>query len=92
MAAQYETDLETNFPASPGDLQFEQKILAQKAKLAEMNAARRLKDLPPITDPDALVENFLKYLSKFSSFATQVIKPIDPHVSEFKDGMKAKHD
>ena len=66
----------------------EQQTIAQDAQINELNAARRLNDLPPITDPDALVEAFLADPSSYASYATHVIQPNDPRTSEFKDAIK----
>ena len=79
-------------PPSEADPLSEQHSIAQDAQLAEVNAARRLKDLPPITNPDALVESFLEDVSYFSSYATHIVKPTDPRISEFKDAIKAEDD
>lgn len=49
-------------PASQDDFQSEQQFIEHEEQLDIVNAACRLKDLSPITNPDALVESFLKDL------------------------------
>lgn len=52
--------IETSAPPPPDSQLFEQRTIAQDSQLSALNAARQLKDFPPINDPDALVDSFLE--------------------------------
>lgn len=72
-------------PCLHDDQLSEQHLTTQNAQLREMNAVRRLKTLPAITNTKTLVERFLEDLNNLPSYAIHVIKPNDPRISEFKD-------
>lgn len=70
----------------------EEYWIEQQAEFLSLNSERRPKDLPHIKNQNALEEVFVGRLSSLASYATHVLQPKDPRISELKDEIKNENE